>query len=304
MEIRLKSKTLYSPYLDEDCNYELNLYNVIDSLSYIEWGLPDLRILNKYNIIKWDIYSARDLSLDHIDIFYEYIHMPTYLNFIESQFSQITKQQIDNIELLCSYTSSYNIVKKHAQANKKFYFVEDFLIIFKECVDLHTDLNYLNNEKLILNYVNILPLSSFESVITNIKIENTLLIDKIIARYNNYRFEQYHIYRLIFKHQIIPYSYIIQNYKKWSYDIWLCIILYQKFTETQLLELLDLISILRYMISFHYNLSEDFIIKYHKKLDMNTVSEFQALSWKFIKENSAILNTVRLLKNKKIIIPI
>lgn len=300
--IKVRSKKINVLNLNEDCNYELNQYEISKALSYIKWPSNELKILNKSSLIDWSIYSTYDLTLENFIQFGDQIDFDMYLSSIEIQYKTINYKIIEKINTLSNIT---NILKKHILKNKSFYFeCTDFLKQFKALFDLYNlddVLKYINTSDLLLEYVEILPLSFFDRILNKFYLHKISLGENlcklIIQRFATHKLDQENITKIIFSTQLLSFNFIVSC--QWSYEVWISIFKSQDFTEDQLLQLLRTTSI-KIIISKYARLSEFFIRNYSKHLDMNSVIEHQELSYEFVKEHYKSIDFALLSKNKKV----
>lgn len=296
--IKIRSRELNFNNLNEDCNYELNQSNVISSINYIRWSLPDLKLLNKYSLINWSIYSTYDLSLEHFNEFGDFIDFDTYLTSIEAQYKNINSKIIDKISVI---TLKSHILKSHIAKNKSFYFEDaEFMKRFKSFFDaynLEDVTKYITCGEILDEYINLLPLSFFDRILQRLELTDESC-RSIISRFNCYIHEQEIITKKIFSTQNLSFDFIISN--TWSYDVWIIILQSQSFEDDRLLLLLKKTHTMKSLISKHAKLNENFIIKYLDLLDIDIIVEFQDLSYEFVKSHQNLIKFELLAQNNKI----
>lgn len=319
IRVRIKSQLIEFNDLDDDCNYEVNQYPLIQSLSYIQWGDSELRILDKNNMIDWEIYSYNDLSHDIFKLCYNKINLETYLIFMESKYKMITLDQLKNLKLIqlfdcVKHIDDRYIIKHRAESNPEYYYNNsEFLLKFKFAIiffNYDVILKYINTPELLIGFTQILPLTLFEKLLLKITIPGPMLTNVynlITEKFANYPYEQLNIINIFFQSQSFSFDFIKSKlYSPASYDTWVNIIKYQKITNAELLLLMydnKIGKTICNIICQHKYLDMQFIEENsinNNILDINLILTHQPLSYEFVKSHHTKLNLNLLTKNNNI----
>lgn len=298
--IRIKSKILCFNHLNDDCNYELNQYGVVCIINYINWSISELKILNKASLINWEIYSIHDhfFEIEKFEAFAEFINLNTYLQSVENKYKNINLKIIEKIYAIADHST---ILKYRISKNKAFYFGNvDFLKRFRSHFDaynLEDVLKYITSEEILEIYMDLIPLSFFDIILSKMQI-SSISCKNIILRFSYYPHEQEQISKRIFATQVLNFNFITQN--TWSHDVWKIILQHQTFSHEELLGLLQKNNNMRYLISRYATLNEEFITTNLSLLDIEALVEFQELSYNFVKNHKQLIKFDLLTTNNKI----
>ena len=318
VRVYVKTKTIEFINLNDDCNYEINNppmnnssttdIRIIDSLNYILWSLSNLKILVRYNLINWDIYSNNDLEMEIIKYYTNEINVDHYLKFIELKYKTITDALVDKLGIL-RFTKNFDrILHTRCQQSKNFYLTNtNFLINFKFTIDLYNAndvLKYINKSILLKEFIPILPLPMFERLLHQITIEGDLIeciFISIAQRFANYAHEKNNIIDVLFATQELSFDFIKRGH--WTFNNWKSILQYQNFSDEQLLNIINNNQYgltLVQLICTYRKLPTSFIENNLKSLDMRIVSRYQPLTYEFAKRFHTYLDFSELLKNTNI----
>lgn len=309
--IKLKSRTIELPDLNEDCNFMLQSCNIensskyqnviLSTLSFIEWDLINLGTLNDHDLIDWQIYSSNDLSEEIIQQYMNRIVFSNYLSFIERKYKIIPDSHISRIEFLSSTDLNNQLVLKNAaQSKPDFYYTKQFLSTFKFTVDtmnLNICKKYINDPRLVSEFVLYFPPDILEHYVKTLSF-NADDLKKIADTFSG--LERNKIWNIIFQHQQLSFSFI--SSKTWTYNIWITILVHQKISNEELLFLAKIPAgktIMQLACKFK-ELHEDFISENWSILDIDLITQHQNLSYDFVRTNIHRIKIESLTMNQKI----
>jgi hypothetical protein len=287
--IRVKSKEIVLSNLNDDCNYEINKY-ALSALSYINWSLSELKMLNKSSLIQWEIYSSNNYHIDIYETFAPFIKFDIYLAYVEQQYKQVNSDILKKIIIMVYLHNNMEILKYHIVNNKYFYFsYQPFLLEFRELFNIYDydDINRYISADVLIYFIDLLSLPNIERLLNRLSVSEEVC-DAILNRFSRYPYCRHELSKIIFTTQSLSFSFI--ESREWSYDSWITILENQNLTNDNLMHLLKKINIMKYLVSRYGKLSEEFITNSISYLDKDVISEYQKLTYEFVKAHHNIIN--------------
>jgi hypothetical protein len=316
--INLKFRTIEIPELNGDCNFVLQSCNleenqpkycnvILSILSYINWPIDQLKILDKNSMIDWNIYSSHDIDEPAIKTFVSRIDFNVYLQQLELKYKVLPADANDKIKIfICNNLANQTVLRNHAIANPEFYYNESFLKEFPfafNTLDINSCVKYINTNGLIDKFIYYIPPTVFDHLIRNIRLTE-LTLKKIADIFEINALEYNRIWALIFEYQKISFSFIMTGAlsNSWSYNTWITIMTFQNLEDYELLKLFETPAgnTIMQIACKYRKLSEEFINDHWNLLDIKTLLLHQSLSYSFVKSNIDKIDLTVLMNNQKL----